>query len=210
MQTQAHDLQHYNPLMTRHKEESKGQKRRKKAGYTNLTSRIRWKLSTRGFPNGKLLQQKCKLHFYSNYFKSTVGEIAMKLCYFNSFQHFQILLRVIDKCSKVEISLRRRGRKNVVQTCFSTWIFLSKIYFWQPNSHEVEANPMGQNQLSCHLAHSFGSLCFPGCSWKDAVQRKCLLLVSGAFPFQSIGGHTETNTIDVLWHVLTSHSGVTE
>lgn len=69
---------------------------------------------------------------------------------------------------------------------------------------------MGQNQLGCHLAHSFDSLCFPGCSWKNAVQRKCLPLVPDAFPFQSIWGHTETNTINALSRVLPSHSGVTE
>lgn len=39
-----------------------------------------------------------------------MGEIAMKLCYFNNFQHFQILLLVTDRCSKVENPFRE-GKK---------------------------------------------------------------------------------------------------
>lgn len=173
----------------------------------------------------KKLQQKHKLYFYSNYFKSTVGEIAMKLCYFNNFQHFQILLLVTDRCSKVEKSLRRGGKKTdnnnnqkekknqkenkVVQTCLFTWIFLSKVFFWQPNSHQLEANSLGQNQLSCYLAHSFDSLCFPGCFWRKAVQIKRLLLVAMHFTFRVSGDTQKPHTTNVLHHILTSHSGVT-
>lgn len=148
--------------------------------------------------------------FYANYFKSTVGEIAMKLCYFNTFQHFQILLQVIEKHSKVEISLRRRWKKKLSRlACLlgSSWVrftFDNQILTRWKQTQWVRTNWV------CILAHSFDSLCFPGCSWKNAVQRKCLLLAPDAFPSHCIWGHTETNTNNVLRHVLTSHSGITQ
>lgn len=44
------------------------------------------------FPDGIPPPQKSKLRFYSKYFNSTVEIIAIKLCGFNSCQHFKILL----------------------------------------------------------------------------------------------------------------------
>lgn len=122
--------------------------------------------------------------FCSNYFNSTVGEIAMKVFQkFSTFSNPTSGHRQMLKGWNIP-----QGGGEVVRTCWFTFIFLSKIFFWQTNSHQVEANPIVQNPLSCHLAHSFGSLCFPGCSWKNAIQRKCLPLVPDAFPFQSIWG----------------------
>lgn len=63
---QAHGLQHYNPLMPRHNEENKGKQKGRDEGKQGIKispQEPSRNFPSGGFPDGKQLPQKSKLHF---------------------------------------------------------------------------------------------------------------------------------------------------
>lgn len=115
---------------------------------------------------------------YRGYFREPKVYLAVSYCNVSAwdsevFNIFKYYVRTKTYVQWVEHPLKGKKKVQTLLTHTLILIFLCKFsFFWQSNNHQIVGDPMVQNQLQCHSAHSFDSFCFPWCSWRNVVQKK--------------------------------------